>query len=391
MAVRQPLQCSLVQTTTLMRRIALHSLLFDRGKLAAALLGVALATTLAFVQIGLYRGFEVSSSTVIEHHGGDLWAIPTDLEVLDNAETMSVSVRNMLASHPCVRDVRALVYGFVFIRKPNGTRDNALIVGAEARAERAMPWALVAGDARELDQPLRVSVDRTDLAKLQLGNGAIGATFEVNNQRVTVAAVTQGIRSFTLMPYMFTSITNARRLMGLVEGQAHFFAVGLQKPECADDVKRWMAQQRDVSLVTRADWMQRTERYWVGGSGAGLVLAFTAILGLIVGAVIVGQTLYSMTKEHLPELATLKALGATPWELAGFVLWQVSLLAVLGGGIGLAIAYILRGVMARSGLNVMLEPSTLSLGVFATLVMCAVASIASLRTVFKVEAATVLR
>ncbi len=374
-----------------MRRIALHSLLFDRGKLAAALLGVALATTLAFVQIGLYRGFEVSSSTVIEHHGGDLWAIPTGLEVLDNAETLSVSVRNLLASHPCVRDVRALVYGFVFIRKPNGTRDNALVVGAEPRAEHVMPWALVEGNAQDLAHPLRVSVDRTDLAKLQLDNAPIGATFEVNNQRVTVAAVTQGIRSFTLMPYLFTSITNARRLMGVVEGHAHFFAVGLHQPQCAAEVQRWMAQQHDVRLVTRADWMKKTEAYWVGGSGAGLVLAFTAILGLIVGAVIVGQTLYSMTKEHLPELATLKALGATPWELAGFVLWQVSLLAVVGGGIGLAIAYILRSVMARTGLNVMLEPGTLSLGIFAAVLMCAVASIASLRTVFKVEAATVLR
>lgn len=374
-----------------MRRIALHSLLFDRGKLAAALLGVALATTLAFVQIGLYRGFEVSSSTVIEHHGGDLWAIPAGLEVLDNAETMSVAVRNLLSSHPCVRDVRALVYGFAFIRKPNGTRDNALIVGAEVRPERAVPWALAQGGPDELAQPLRVSVDRTDLKKLQLSDAPIGESFEVNNQRVTVAATTQGIRSFTLMPYLFTSITNARRLMGVVEGHAHFFAVNLHHAGCAADLRAWMAQQHDVVLMTRADWMKKTEAYWVGGSGAGMVLAFTAILGLIVGAVIVGQTLYSMTKEHLPELATLKALGATPWELAGFVLWQVSLLAVAGGGIGLAIAYVLRGVMAQNGLNVVLQVGTLSLGVIATVAMCAVASIASLRTVFRVEAATVLR
>lgn len=41
-----------------MRRIALRSILFDRGKLVASLLGVALASTLGFVQIGLYRGFE---------------------------------------------------------------------------------------------------------------------------------------------------------------------------------------------------------------------------------------------------------------------------------------------------------------------------------------------
>jgi hypothetical protein len=46
-----------------MRRIAIRPLLFDRGKLIASLLGVALASTLGFVQVGLYRGFERSSST----------------------------------------------------------------------------------------------------------------------------------------------------------------------------------------------------------------------------------------------------------------------------------------------------------------------------------------
>jgi putative ABC transport system permease protein len=374
-----------------MRRIAIGSLLFDRGKLIAALLGVALATTLAFVQIGLYRGFEISSSTVIEHHGGDLWAIPSGLEVLDNAETLSVAVRNWLASHPCVSDVRALVYGFTLMRKPNGARNTALIVGADARADRAMPWVVVAGDVGDLAHPLRVSVDRTDLAKMQLPANALGADFEVSGRQVSVAAVTEGIRSFTLTPYVFTSITNARRLMGVAEGQAHFFAASLRDPSCAPDVTAWMSRQPEVRMLSREDWMRATEQYWVGGSGAGMVLAFTAILGLIVGAVIVGQTLYSMTKEHLLELATLKALGATPWELAGFVLWQVGILALIGGGIGLALAFGLRVVLAQSGLNVVLAPATLSLGVAATLLMCAVASITSLRTVLKVEAATVLR
>ena len=55
----------------------------------------------------------MSSSAVIDHFGGDLWVIPTGLEVLDNAEVISVAPRNILLSHPCVKDVRGLVYGYV--------------------------------------------------------------------------------------------------------------------------------------------------------------------------------------------------------------------------------------------------------------------------------------
>ena len=120
-------------------------------------------------------------------------------------------------------------------------------------------------------------------------------------------------------------------------------------------------------------------------------MGFTAILGLIVGGVIVGQTLYSMTKEHLLELATLKALGARPLELAGFVLWQVAFLAGVGVVSGFSVALVVRRVLIKAGVTVVLSPETIGLSILATLLMCAVASITSLVTVFKLEAATVLR
>src|SRR5262245_16075739 len=374
-----------------MRRIAIHSLLFDRGKLVASLLGVALATTLAFVQIGLYRGFEISSSTVIQHVGGDFWVIPTGIDVLDNAQGMSPGPRNLLLSHPCVADVRAVIYGFVLMQKPSGTRTTALVVAVEQRTGREVPWAISDGSIADLDQPLRISVDRTDLRKLELGPDALGATFEVSGRRVVVAAITDGIRSFTLNPYFFTSMTNGRRLINLGENQAMYYAVDVAESECAGALIEWMKRQPDVQLMETARWIKKTEDYWVGGSGAGMVLAFTAILGLIVGGVIVGQTLYSITKEHLLELATLKALGARPVELAGFVLWQVTLLGTMGGVAGFAIALALKRLLAQAGLTVVLSPQTVGLSSAATLAMCLIASVTSLRTVFKVETAQVLR
>lgn len=374
-----------------MRRIAIQSLLFDRGKLVASLLGVALATTLGFVQIGLYRGFQISASTIIQHVGGDLWLIPSGIDVLDNAQALSPGPRNLLLSHPCVTDVRAVIYGFVLIQKPSGTRTTALIVAVEPRPGRKVPWAIADGAIADLDQPLRISVDRTDLGKLELPLDALGAKFEISGREVVVAAITDGIRSFTLNPYFFTSMTNGRRLVNLGEHEAMYYAVDLTDASCAGELADWMKGQPDVRLLETAQWMKKTEDYWVGGSGAGLVLAFTAVLGLIVGGVIVGQTLYSMTKEHLLELATLKALGARPGELAGFVLWQVTFLGAIGGAAGFAIALALQRLLAHAGLTVVLSPGTIGLSGAATFAMCLLASITSLRAVFKVETAQVLR
>src|SRR3954447_5621714 len=105
-----------------------------------------------------------------------------------------------------------------------------------------------------------------------------------------------------------------------------------------------------------------TERYWVFGSGAGGALAFCAVFSLLVGAVIVAQTLFSITKEHEEELATLKAMGATPAELVAFVGWQASFLALVGGGIGAALASPLQTILSSEGIAIALSPLVWGVG-----------------------------
>ena len=109
------------------------------------------------------------------------------------------------------------------------------------------------------------------------------------------------------------------------------------------------------------------------------------------GGVIVGQTLYSMTKEHLLELATLKAVGARPWELARFVLWMVAFLGAVGMLSGFAAALSLKPILAEAGLTIVVSPGTIGISMLGTLVMCLLASVTSLSAVFRIEAATVLR
>ena len=374
-----------------MRRIAIRSILFDRGKLIASLLGVSLASTLGFVQIGLYEGFVRSSSTVIDHVGGDMWAMPRGLNVIDYSQIVSAGPRSLLLSHPCVADVRGLLYGFSWVQRPSGTRSTAIVVAVEPRPGRRVPWGEVLGDVSDLNEPLRVSVDRTDLDKLELPLDPLGRNFEINSLKVTVGAMTDGIRSFTLNPYVFTSMTNGRRLLGLSENEVMYYVIDLVDPGCAADLVQWMKRYPDVQLLDSATWSRETEDYWVGGSGAGAALAFTALLGLFVGGVIVGQTLYSMAQDHLLELATLKAVGARPLELAGFVLWQVAFLAAVGVVAGFVLALVLRQSLSRVGLSVVVSGGTVGLSVLATLLMCVVASITALSAVFKVEAAKVLR
>jgi putative ABC transport system permease protein len=374
-----------------MRRIAIQSLLHDRGKFLAALAGVAFAASLVLIQVGLYAGFLSMASGIIRRTGGDLWVMPRGIEVIDNSEPLSGAARAVAVAHPCVRRVRGMIYSFVPVRKPRGTPDAVTLVGYEPGDDPIVPWTLHQGLPHDLHGHLRAAVDRVDLRKLQIEGEALGSLLQVNGHTVQVAATTEGMRSFTLVPFLFMEIENARRVAHLNVDRASYWIVDLRDPRCTDDVVAHIERHGDLQAIPAARFAELTENHWVRESGAGSALGFTALLGLVVGVVIVGQTLYAVTREHLKELATLKAIGATDGEIVGFVAWQAGLLAVVGGALGVALSFAAREGVAGQGLVVVLDAPVLALGLGSVALMCAAASVWSVRAVLQLEAAEVFK
>lgn len=374
-----------------MIRIALQSLFFERGKLLAAVAGVAFAANLVLVQTGLYFGFQKSSTSVISRVGGDLWVMARGTALVDFADPLSAGVGDIVRAQPCVKRARPVIFSWASIRKPSGGIDNVQLIAAEPRAGAALPWALASGLPSDLRAPLRIGVDAADLARLELPANAIGAPVELQDRTVHVGVVTKGIRSFTVVPYLFAEPRQARRILGLADGQATFWALDLAAPSCAPAVRRSLARHPDLAVRDRGEFEQMTSRYWVIGSGAGATLAFAALLGFIVGLVVVGQTLYSLTESRSRELATLKAMGASGRELAAFVLWQAGFLGIVGGAIGLLCAVGLKFLVLQLGLTVVLDAVVIGGGLGAIAVMCALASLASVRSIYRLEAAKVFK
>jgi len=372
-----------------MRSIALQSLVHDRGKFIAALTGVAFAAALVLIQMGLYEGFRYNASGPIQRAGGDVWVMPRGVPVVERSELMSSAARALLASHPCVRRVRGLIYVFIDTRKADGSRDSLVLIGYEPGDRHFDPWTLYRGLPQDLHAPLRVAIDRQDVKKLQIVGDPIGARLEISGQIVRVAAVTEGMRSFTLTPFVFAEIRNARRLLHLADDRAQYWLADLADPRCVDDVVRHVRQHRDLDALPAAEFAEKTEHHWVIGSGAGGALAFSAILGLVVGVIIVGQSLYAVTRAHIKELATLKAIGATDFEIVSFVLWQALVLAVGGGSTGLLLAVLARAGVTPLGLTLILTSRVLLVGLGSVVLMCVLASVASVNAVLRLEAAEV--
>jgi hypothetical protein len=85
------------------------------------------------------------------------------------------------------------------------------------------------------------------------------------------------------------------------------------------------AKLPDSEVLTKAEFRTRSLNHWLFATGAGVALIGGAVLGLVVGTVIVAQTLYSSTKDHLNEFATLRALGSSSGYIHRVILAQAGL------------------------------------------------------------------
>lgn len=376
-----------------MHRIALRCLFLDRGRLAAALTGVCVATVLMLVQAGIYFGFAANASALVRRVGGDVWVVAAGTRHVDQGDVLGPGVRERLESDPCVRRVRPLVFAWVPFREASGAIDSLQVIGVPGEGPAGLlPWSFARGTPADLRAPMRVSVDLTDLDILDAsGASVIGAALEIAGRTVRVGALTRGIRNVALTPMIFCSPETARAIVGLGAGESTYWIADLESPTCAASLVAAIGQQPELDAFTAEGFAESTEQQFLEDSGVGAVLAFVAALGLVIAIVIVGQTLLSSLHQNRQELAMLKVLGATRRELVGFVVWQALFLALVGTGAGTLAALVVARLLEGLAIPVVLPPSVTLGGVVVMLALCALASAASVRAVLRLQAAEVLQ
>jgi putative ABC transport system permease protein len=130
----------------------------------------------------------------------------------------------------------------------------------------------------------------------------------------------------------------------------------------------------DVMVLSRADFAAREAEYWEKRAAIGFIFNLGAVMGLLVGAVIVYQILYTDVVNHLDEYATLKAMGVRDRYLYAVVLNESGFLSVLGFVPGYLIAELLYAI-ARQNAHVPVEMTVArAAGVFVLTVLMCVAS-----------------
>jgi putative ABC transport system permease protein len=370
--------------------LAQRNLFHDKVRLTVTLTGIVFSVVLIVVQLGLFIGFTTATSNLIDHSGADLWITSKNVPYVEQGVAFSERKLNQVRAVEGVADAQKIIARWTQWKRHDGGQDSVQIVGINVDDRLERPWNVVEGRVEDLKSPDAVILD--ELYKQKLGVTRVGEVFEVGGHRARVVGFTRGIRSFTTSPYVFTTFKNAQNYTGLREDQTMFILVKLAPGGDLQRVRRELLEHvTDVEVFTTAQFSRMTTFYWMFTTGAGVAVLIAAALGLVVGFVVVAQTIYATTVDHIREFGTLKAMGAPNRYVYKVIMKQAAISAVIGYVLGMIVSAFVVNASQKGGAAILM-PTSMAVGMFfLTLTMCVGAALVSINKVTRIDPAMVFR
>jgi putative ABC transport system permease protein len=388
--------------------LAWKILIEDRGRFAVALCGILFAVALIAIQVGVFNGFVKSAGLLIDESSADVWVTAQEVRYIELTLPLPYDdIKKALAVQGVERAEPMVVRTSVF-KGPAHRIELIRVVGFNPQE-----------DLRKLRGANTFIVDRSDLTGLNLH--AVGDTGVIGPATVRLVALTQGTQPIVSADFIYTSMENQRTLMQPTAAAVATSSIGtlamslalagavpasrtpastsqstdevsyiLIKAKPGTDVpalqRRLEATLPGTRAYTRDEMADLTRTYWRQRTGIGFILGLGALVGAIVGVVVVGQILYTSVSDNIKEYGTLKAMGASDGLLYQVIAMQALLMCVIGFLPGIALAlWVGSYAMAHRGILILLTPSTIGLVFAVTLAMCVAAAVFAMQRVTRVD------
>ena len=373
-----------------MVRFALKTLLADRGKLLTALVGVIFSLVLVNVQGGLFLGLIRKSSLIVDNCEADIWVGHRGLENADFAEDIPEVWLNRIRGLPEIDKADPFICEPGIMSLPNGGYQDVWIIGCDESSLMGGPWSFSEGGLADLRRPNGITIERVE--RWKLGFPEVGDVVEISNARAKVVAITEGIVGFLHNPYVFTTIDSARSYTRIRDGFCSYFLIkvreGADVQALAERIRE-MLPDTDVYTSSELAWI--SHNYWMIRTGIGISFGTATILGLLVGLVMVAQSLYALALDHLHDFATLKAIGAEDGHVYQILITQALIIAVVGIILGVGVVSFLKTVASSPYAPIIIPGWLQGAGIAMVMGICLFACVLPFRRIRSADPATALQ
>jgi putative ABC transport system permease protein len=372
---------------------ALQTLWHERSRYASGVLAVTFSAVLIALQCGLLLGLFKITSIPIDNTTADVWIGSTEVQSVDLGKPIPLSYMTRVSGMEGVRLPEPYIGHFANFARPTGGTELCFLLGSNHDYDSAgSPFVLTREQRDALTLPNSIIVDESDVKRLGLDSPEGKA--KINGKEVKLVGTVRGLKSLAA-PWVLCSVHTARHLLGFLMPAEHvtYLLVRCDSPQRAKEVAAELRAKygADMGAYTAEEFSLRSRLYWLFRTKAGIAIGYAALLGLLVGAVITAQTLYSATAANAKEFAILLALGIPRWRISLMVLAQSFWVGIIGVALAYPTCVALRTGARQVGADVDLRWEVLLGAAIVTIGMALVSGIFALRSVRQIEPMTLLR
>ena len=359
----------------------------EKMRLFVALAGIGFADILMFMQLGFRDALFDSAVTLHKNLQGDIFLIsPQSTAIIAMKSFPSQRLYQTLGFNG-VKSVSSVYIDFGLWKNPENRQTRSILVVGFNPTDSVLDLPEVKDNLEAIklsDVVLFDDASRPEFGPIaQEFKQGKDITTEVASRRIRVGGLFTLGASFGADGNMITSDLNFLRLFTKrQEGLIDIGIVNLQPETNVDEVIKNLKQRlpKDVKIFSKEELIAFEKNYWQTGTAIGFIFALGTAMGFIVGIVIVYQILYTDVTDHLPEYATLKAMGYKNGYLLMVVFQEAIILSILGYFPGFALATGLY-TLTRSATNLpmIMTLSRATIVLILTIIMCGVSGAIAVR------------
>lgn len=364
--------------------------------------GVFLAAFIITQQLSIFTGlmsrtFGFLTDTSLPQ----VWVMDPKVQFIDDIKPLQDTELLRVRGVPGVAWAVPLYKGQLKARLASGTFQTVNLIGLDDATLVGGPPIMLEGTLADLRRADGVIVDvvgaRGKLARPPEFPGGprvplkVGDTLELNDRRAVVVGIGQVTRTFQSQPTVYTTYSRATTFAPRERKLLSFIVASGQPGEDPAALARRITSQTGLAAYTRAEFVEKTLRYFVKNTGIPINFGIAVVLGFIIGTAIVGQTFYNFTLDNLRYFGTLKAMGARNHVLLAMVLLQGVIVGAIGYGLGFGVASLFRIISANSELAFRMPWQIPAISGTAVVVITMVAATLSMIKIARTEPAIVFR
>jgi putative ABC transport system permease protein len=336
-----------------MRRVTLRSLWAHKRRLVSTVLAVLLGVAFMAGTFVLSDTIRTSFDDIFSDLNAELDA-QVDGEVLFSSDFWDQRAPVDIEVVDVVADVDGVATAAPYVFAQGGGSTNR-VLGADGDPIGAFgpptlfeswidddvlnPYDVVDGRAPEADEEITLNVAAAEDGELALGDEVTLVT-QHGQEPYRLVGLTQvrGEDSLAGAVSVGVTLAEAQRLTGL-NGQVHQIFVDAEEGISQEEITARIAEvlPAGVEVMTGDEATEElSSDVQSGFSFVTVILSVFGGLALLVGAFVISNTFSILVAQRTRELALLRAVGASRWQVLGSVLLEATLIGLVAAVLGLA-------------------------------------------------------